>query len=65
MKTLQQYEDEERLVKLIAWDDGTFCVTIILSDSSRVIRSSSYVRLAWAFRKFIEYRDFPLKALIK
>ena len=62
MKTLKQYEDSERLVKLVEWDGGTFSATIITKDKKST-GSNVYTRRNWAERKFMEYKNHPLKTI--
>ena len=61
MKTLKMYEDSERLVKLIQWTDNTFTASIVTKDGKYT--GSQYKLLFWAERKFIEFRDYPLKTI--
>lgn len=62
MKTIKTFENDERLVRIIYFEDcKRYAVTLATCDCKT--KSTMYKLKFYAERKFSEYKNHPLEAL--
>lgn len=61
MKTIKQFETAERLVKLIQTENG---YTVLVFAENGKTADKTYTREFWAKRKYTEYKNAPLSAVM-
>ena len=62
LKTIQKFEDDERLVMLSYCEfDNTYIVSILTRENES--KSETYKKGYYALRRFTEFKCRPLKAL--
>ena len=61
MRTIKEFENDERRVTLRYTNDGQYSVSILLRDGKTT--GAIYKSLYWAERKFNDYKNNPLETI--